>query len=94
MTTTAAHTPLRQMQETADEWARKLKAWERGDVAADARGRIAEWRKRPHVEFVVMFDDKGLKFGMEWAAIAEQSEAQLSFFILRTIREWRRQHLH
>lgn len=91
---THTHTPLRQMQETADRWAQKLKAWERGDVAADTTGRIAEWRKRPAVEFVVLFDDKALKFGMEWAAIAEQSEAQLSFFILRSIREWCRQQLN
>ena len=90
----STHTPLRDLQHTADEWARKLKAWERGDVAADESGRIAKWRERPSVEFVVLFDDKGLTFGMEWAAIADQSEAQLAFFILRSVREYRRQTLN
>lgn len=88
------HTPLRELQRIADHWAHKLKAWERGDVAADETGRIAAWRSRPRVEFLVLFDDKGLKFELEWEAIAEQSEAQLAFLIVRSVREYRRQTLN
>ena len=87
----AKATPLRVMQASADEWARKLKAWERGDVANDAKGRIAAWREREAVQFVFLMDGMGLGMEMPWAAIAEMSEAQLSFFILKTARDYRRQ---
>lgn len=89
-----ASTPLRQMQARSDDWARKLKAWERGDVGSDQTGRIAQWRKRATVQVVVPFDDKAVSLEMELQDIAEASEAELSFFIMRSVRECRRQLLH
>ena len=86
---TNQRTGLRELQRRADKMAAKLKAWERGDVANDATGRIAQWRKRETVQFTMRVDAGALVIEMPWAAIAEASEAELAFFILKGVRDTR-----
>lgn len=86
---TNQRTGLRELQRRSDKMAAKLKAWERGDIASDVTGKIAEWRKRDVVAFSVPVDEGAVTFEMPWAVIAEASEAELSFFILKGVRETR-----
>lgn len=86
---TNQRTGLRELQRRADKMAAKLKAWERGDVASDVSGQIAAWRARNVVAFSVPVDADAVTFEMPWAAIAEASEAELAFFILKGVRDTR-----
>jgi hypothetical protein len=81
---TTKHSPLRRLKAQADTIAAKLKAGERGEVAFKdgARG-------KDMVKVGVVMDDKILTIEFAWATIRETSEAALSEFILKHMREQR-----
>ena len=72
-----------------DFW-QNLKRAERGEVVADdPAGKIAAARRRPFVTFAVVMDDKIVKIEMPWTKIIETSEAGISEYILKQMREAR-----
>lgn len=87
---TTARSPLRVLKAQADNMAVLLKAAERGEkIANDIGGKIAAARQRNAVKFAVVMDDKVLSIDMTWAAIRDTSEAGISEFILKQMRESR-----
>lgn len=87
---TTAHSPLRLLKGQADNMARILKAAERGETPnVPHAAKIAEARTRDSVKFVVAMDDKWLKIEMTWATIRDTSEAGISEFIVKQMREAR-----
>lgn len=88
---TTAHSPLRVLKVQADGIASMLKAAERGEDLGvrDAAGRIAAARKQDAVKFAVVMDDKMLSIEMRWDAIRGMSEAAISAYILKHMREER-----
>lgn len=82
---TTKHSPLCELQRQADKVAATLKAASRGEI---------EFKKGAHhkpvvVSFAVVMDDKILKIEMAWDTIRQTSEAGISEFILREMRESR-----
>lgn len=87
---TTARSPLRKLHAQADNIAARLKALDRGEGApSDPAGKIEAARAREEVTFGVVMDDKVLKITMPWATIRETSEAGLSEWILKHMRESR-----
>lgn len=87
---TTARSPLRKLKAQADEIAVRLKALERGEVnVPDPAGKVAAARTREAIKFAVVMDDKVLKIEMPWATIKEMSEAGISEYILKHMREER-----
>lgn len=87
---TTAHSPLRVLKAQADKMAMILKAAERGDkIDVPYAAKIIEARARETVKFVVAMDDKWLKIEMPWATIKETSEAGISEYIVKQMRESR-----
>jgi hypothetical protein len=85
-----ARSPLRKLKAEADRIAAQMKALERGEVnAPDPAGKVAAARKRDTITFGVVMDDKILKIEMPWATIRELSEAGISAWILKHMREQR-----
>lgn len=67
-----------------------LKAIDRGErVADDPGGRISASRAKGVVKFAVLMDDKSLVIEMSWATISATSEAGLSEWILKEMRDSR-----
>lgn len=87
---TTKHSPLRELRRQADEVARVLKACERGEKSD---GTFAEKMKaardKPSFTFVIFMDDKIIKIEMPWPLIKDSSEAGLSEYVLRQMREAR-----
>jgi len=79
---TTKHSPLRQLQKQSDDIAKHLKAAERGEVALKDNARSQE-----RVTFGVVMDDKVLKIEMAWTTIKATSEAGISAYILKQMRE-------
>lgn len=70
--------------------AEMLKKAERGEVPAiPFASNILEARSRPSIKFAVMMDDKSIAIEMTWATIRETSQAGISEFILKQMREAR-----
>lgn len=86
---TTARSPLRALKAQADKMAAALKATERGEATFgdDVGGKIAASRARGSITFGVVMDDKVLKIEMSWATIRETSEAGISEYILKQMRE-------
>lgn len=86
-----AHSPLRKLRAEANRIAQQLKALERGEVnAPDPLGKVAAARAgKEALTFAVVMDDKILKIEMPWATIASMSEAGISEWILKQMRESR-----
>lgn len=87
---TTARSPLRKLKAQADKIAAEMKAMERGEVnAPDPAGKVAAARVRESITFGLVMDDKVLKITMPWATIKELSEAGISAWILKYMREAR-----
>lgn len=85
-----ARSPLRKLKAEADRIAAQMKALERGEVnTPDPAGKVAAARLRETITFGVVMDDKILKIEMPWATIRELSEAGISAWILKHMREQR-----
>ena len=87
---TTARSPLRKLKAQADTIAARLKAWDRGELDAnDSTGKVAAARARESIKFAVAMDDKVLSIEMPWSKIRSTSEAGISEYILRHMREQR-----
>lgn len=85
-----ARSPLRKLRAEADNIAARLKALERGEVGtADPAGKVAAARARESITFGVVMDDKVLRIEMPWDTIRSLSEAGISEWILKQMREQR-----
>lgn len=87
---TTARSPLRKLKAQADQMAELLKKAERGEAPAiPFASKILEARSRPSIKFAVLMDDKALSIEMPWKTIAETSQAGISEYILKQMREAR-----
>lgn len=87
---TTSKSPLRVLKAQADTIAKTVKAVERGENPMEDRGgKIAASRTRDSVKFGVVMDDKILTIEMTWATIRETSEAGISEYVLKQMREQR-----
>ena len=87
---TTSHSPLRVLKAQADHIAKTVKAVERGENPIEDRGgKIAVALTKDSVKFGVVMDDKVITIEMTWATIRETSEAGISEFILKQMREAR-----
>lgn len=87
---TTSKSPLRVLKAQADTIAKTVKAVERGETPMEDRGgKIAASRTRDSVKFGVVMDDKILTIEMTWATIRETSEAGISEYVLKQMREQR-----
>lgn len=87
---TTRHSPVKALKAQADKIASMLKAAERGKpINATFAAKIAAARGKPSLKFGVVMDDKVITVDMPWSTISETSEAGLSEFIVRQMREAR-----
>lgn len=87
---TTKHSPLRLLRLQADKIAAMLKAAERGDkINARFAEKIAEARTRDSFKCGIVMDDKVLTLELPWATVRNTSEAGLSEYIVRQMRELR-----
>jgi hypothetical protein len=87
---TTAQSPLNYLKRQADAIAKSLKAIERGEmVASDPAGKLAAARERDGLSIALVMDDKVLKIDLAWAKIKDTSEAGISEFIVKHMRESR-----
>lgn len=92
---TTSKSPLRVLKKQAESIAQMLKAAERGDPVADPTGSIADARKNSDgVKFGIIMDDKFISAEMTWAQIRESSEVAITEWILRYMRDQRREATH
>lgn len=81
---TTKHSPLRQLKAQADSIAQKIKAAERGELTLKAGA-----EKKDAIKFGVVMDDKILTIEMPRELIRTSSEAGISEYILKQMRETR-----
>lgn len=81
---TTKHSPLRQLQAQADKIAATIKAAERGEIEMKPGAADKE-----SLKFGVVMDDKIITVEMPWDTIRATSEAGLSAYILKHMREQR-----
>lgn len=81
---TTKHSPLNQLRKQADMIAAKLKAAERGEIAFKGGARNKDTTK-----VGIVMDDKIITIDIAWVTIKETSEAGLSEYILKQMRETR-----
>ena len=87
---TTKNSPLRVLKAQADKIAKTLKAAERGEeVGVAHEWKIAAARKEGSVKFAIFMDDKMLKIEMAWTTIRDTSEAGISEYIMKQMRESR-----
>lgn len=86
---TTSRSPLRVLKAQADRIAKMLKQAERGELV-DPTGKVAAALERETFKTVVVMDDKVLTIELPWSTIRETSEAGISEFILKQMREDRR----
>jgi hypothetical protein len=87
---TTKHSPLSALKAQADKIAATLKAAERGDkIDARFAEKIAEARSKESFKVGIVMDDKIITIDMPWFTIRNSSEAGLSEYIVRQMREAR-----
>ena len=87
---TTRHSPLSQLKAQADKIAMTIKAAERGEkVAVRFAEKIEAARAKESFKVGIVMDDKVITIEMPWATIRETSEAGLSEYIVRQMREAR-----
>lgn len=89
---TTARSPLRALKAQSDKMAAVLKAAARGEVIPNPGGKQVHFtndRTTGSIKFGVVMDDKVLTIEMTWATIREHSEAGISEYILKQMRESR-----
>ena len=89
---TTSRSPIRVLKNQADSMAKMLKAVERREFpTVPHAAKIIAARDKPGLKFAVMMDDKLISIEMTWAKIHDTSEAALSAFILKYMRNQRDQ---
>lgn len=87
---TTKHSPLSALKAQADKMAAIIKAAERGEkIDVRFAEKIDAARAKPSFKFGVVMDDKIITIDMPWATIRATSEAGLSEYIVRQMREAR-----
>ena len=87
---TTKHSPLSVLKAQADKIAATIKAAERGEkIDVRFAEKIDAARAKPSIKFGVVMDDKIITIDMPWATIRTTSEAGLSEYIVRQMREAR-----
>jgi hypothetical protein len=87
---TTRHSPLKALQAQANKIAATLKAAERGEkIEARFAEKVAAARLQDSLKLGVVMDDKVITIDMPWSTIRETSEAGLSEYIVRQMREAR-----
>lgn len=81
---TTKHSPLRELRRQSDLIAQKLKAAERGEIAFKD-----DARNKENVKVGVVMDDKVLQIEISWELVRSSSEAAISEFVLKHMRETR-----
>lgn len=81
---TTKHSPLRRLKAQADEIAATLKAGERGAIAFKD-----DARRKETTRVGIVMDDKVITLEIAWSTIRETSEAGLSEYVLKLMREQR-----
>lgn len=85
---TTKDSPLHLLKKQADEMAAKLKAFERGEmVAVQFADKLRDARRDDGITVGIAMDDKVLKMRLLWDVIRETSEAALSEYIVKQMRE-------
>jgi hypothetical protein len=87
---TTKHSPLSALKAQADKIAATLKAAERGEKT-DIRfaEKVAAARNKESFKVGIVMDDKIITIEMPWATIRATSEAGLSEYIVKQMRELR-----
>lgn len=84
---TTSQSPLRALKAQADNIAKMLKAFERGEkIDVQFAEKIEAARGKPSVTFGVVMDDKVIKIEMSWSTMRETSEVGLAEYILKQMR--------
>jgi hypothetical protein len=87
---TTRHSPLSQLKAQADKIAATLKGAERGEkIDIRFAEKIEAARAKDCFKVGIVMDDKVIMIEMPWATIRETSEAGLSEYIVRQMREAR-----
>ncbi len=86
-------TSLSELRRQADKIAKNLKAIDRGETVTDDRdGKIAASRIKGEVKFAIIVNDKACVIEMTWASIRDSTEAALSAFVLKQLRDTETTH--
>jgi len=87
-----ARSPLRKLKAEADRMAELLKKASLGEpIDVQFAHKIAEALQRDEIVFAIFMDDKVVKITMPWHVIEETSQAGISEFILKQMRDSRDQ---
>lgn len=85
---TTKHSPLSQLKSQADNIAKMLKAFERGEkIEVRFAEKLEAARNKESFTFAVVMDDKIIKIDMPWTTIRATSEVGISEYILDQMRE-------
>jgi hypothetical protein len=87
---TTKHSPLRVLKSQADEIARRLVAFERGEITHDEfHAKLLAARKADSLKLGIFMDDKLITVEIAWATIKATGEVAMSEYILKLMREQR-----
>lgn len=85
---TTARSPLRVLKAQADNMAKMLKKFERGEkIDSPSAEKLEAARSKESIKFSIFMDDKVLVIDMPWVTIKETSQAGLSEYIVKQMRE-------
>lgn len=84
------NSPLSKLKAEADNIARHLAAFERGDpVDPSFAAKMQAARANPSVKFAIIMDDKIITLEIPWTTIKSSGEVAMSEYILKQMREQR-----
>jgi len=84
---TTSQSPLRVLKAQADEIARHLRAFERGEkVPVEWAIKIQEAKTKNSIVIGVVMDDKVLKLTLPWSIVQKTPEIALAAYILKQMR--------
>jgi hypothetical protein len=84
---TTSQSPLRALKMQADNIAKVLKAYARGEtMMVQFAEKMEAARDKPSITFAVAMDDKIVKIEMPWTVMRDTSEVGLAEYILKQMR--------
>lgn len=87
---TTKHSPISALKAQADKIAAMLKAAERGEkIDVRFAEKVAATRAKENFNIGIVMDDKIITIDMPWFTIRNSSEAELSEYLVRQMREAR-----
>lgn len=87
---TTKHSPLSALKKQADKIAAMLKAFDRGEkIDVKFAEKIEAARGKECIKFGIVMDDKIIMVDMPWETIRDTSEAGMSEYIVKQMREAR-----